>query len=201
MNRIFMQKLEKCYNELLNCDLVKYKNNTTENLKHFRYILNGAQPSNKDEYCYKNMIYVLFGKNIASFHKYIINNNMPYLVLWLNSRYIIEHFDLIGIVYMKWSQGLYYIYKFIKKTFQNNTPNSLKCDSDVPNNTLKCDSDVLNDTLKCDCDVPNDTLKCDCDVPNDTLKCDCDVPNDTSKCNSDVFNDTSKCNSDVPNDT
>lgn len=111
----FLQKLVSCYEAAVNCDLVKTKQITNENLKKFRSILNNAQPSRMEEYYYKNMIYVLFGRNIEEFYAYIMSHGMPYFVLWMNSKYIINHFELEKLVYMKWSKGLYYTYKYRPK--------------------------------------------------------------------------------------
>jgi hypothetical protein len=114
MSRNFIQRLYDCYNNLLECDLVKNKQVTPENLKQFRYILNSAQPINRDEYNHKDMIYALF-RDIQEFYDFIMDHNMPYYLLWMKSKYIIDHFGLNNLVYMKWNKGLYHAYKYSKR--------------------------------------------------------------------------------------
>jgi hypothetical protein len=115
MNSGFLKKLTNCYETLSKCDLVVNKQVTNENIKLFKSVLNSAQPNSTDELCHKNMIYILFGRNIDDFYNYVISRNMPYFILWLNSKYIINHFGLDKLVYMKWSDGLYYAYKYRPK--------------------------------------------------------------------------------------
>jgi hypothetical protein len=94
-----------------------------------------------DEFCNKNMIYVLFGKNIHEFYDYIMSHNMPYFVLWMNSKYIINHFELDKLVYMKWNKGLYYAYKY--RVSRNASDNQYEQELEP---TPENDSNVLSES-------------------------------------------------------
>jgi hypothetical protein len=73
-----------------------------ESLEYFQNILNAAQPVTNDELVLSRFVKYLYNENKHKFTSFIKKTNYECLMLWTESKYIVQHFGLKGRVYIKW---------------------------------------------------------------------------------------------------
>lgn len=90
------------------------KQNDKEAITYFQNILNSAQPSEEDFELYK-FVKSMFNENKYKFLKFIADTKFECWILWTDSRSIINHFKLRGVLYIKWlgKDDLYSVSEFV----------------------------------------------------------------------------------------
>lgn len=80
---------------------------TDESIKAFQRLLNEAQPINEEEAHVHAFVQHLYRKNSRNFNEFIMRSGLRHLALWTEAKYIVRHFGLQGIIYIKWDEGSY----------------------------------------------------------------------------------------------
>jgi hypothetical protein len=98
------RRLRTNYKSIMTSDLVENKVLNETNLKAFQTLLNEAQPYSDDESVIQKTIQFLYRQNVTSFYKFLIKNKMNHVVLWTESKCIVMHLGLQGLVYISWNK-------------------------------------------------------------------------------------------------
>ena len=101
------QALKDSYFKIKNCRLLTEKTLTEQNINEFQDMLNEAQPYNNEEVADRRLIQFLYRKNPNNFCQYLARSGVSSFVLWTESKSIVTHFGLKGIVYVKWDENKY----------------------------------------------------------------------------------------------
>lgn len=83
--------------------VVNKKDRDEDALSYFEGILNKAQPSNDAEVPLRQLVRDLYFKNPGKFRSLIRGTSLECLVLWTESKAIVEMLGLRGVVYIKWN--------------------------------------------------------------------------------------------------
>ena len=119
------KKVYDCYKAILACDLITKKSLNTEYVAEFQNFLNESQPSNDEEHTTRSLIQFLYRKNPNTFIKFLIRSHLNHLILWTEAKCIVRHFDLQGVLYVKWNEHQYdcNIHYNVESNSANNTNN------------------------------------------------------------------------------
>ena len=101
------KKVYDCYKAILACDLITKKALDTKYVAEFQNFLNESQPSNDEEHTTRSLIQFLYRKNPNNFIKFLIRSHLNHLILWTEAKCIVRHFDLQGVLYVKWNEHQY----------------------------------------------------------------------------------------------
>jgi hypothetical protein len=102
------------FNLLKKSRLVLKKETDTESLEYFQKILNAAQPVSDSEITLHRFVKYLYNDNKYKFTAFIKKTNHECLILWTESKSIVQYFGLRGVAYVKWVDrvNLYSLQKF-----------------------------------------------------------------------------------------
>lgn len=106
--------LYSCYNLIKKSRAVVKKENDDEALVYFQNILNDAQPKSAEDVILHRFVKGMYNENKHRFMSFIKNTSFECLVLWTESRCIVNVLGLRGLVYAKWNgpETLYSVTKF-----------------------------------------------------------------------------------------
>lgn len=91
------------YSLLKRSRVVLKKDTDCEALQYFQNILNEAQPSTTEDMALYKFVKGMYNENKYKFLSFISNTSYECLVLWTESKTIINTLRLRGVVYIKWS--------------------------------------------------------------------------------------------------
>jgi hypothetical protein len=91
------------YSLLKRSRVVLKKDTDCEALQYFQSILNEAQPSTTEDMALYKFVKGMYNENKYKFLSFISNTSYECLVLWTESKTIINTLRLRGVVYIKWS--------------------------------------------------------------------------------------------------
>ncbi len=99
--------LVESYKAICECELVKNKDASQENINVFKTLLNNAQKATSKYLEYRYIIKSMYLNNPNNFMRYISNkhNKVEPLILWTESKRIIHAFDLYNMVHLIWNKG------------------------------------------------------------------------------------------------
>ena len=100
-------KIIDFYKKIKNSDLILNKVLSEENIIDFQNNLNNAQPENDDELKMQVLIQYLYRANPINFIRFLTRSRLSHLILWTESKCIVKHFGIYGIVYIKWNENQY----------------------------------------------------------------------------------------------
>jgi hypothetical protein len=102
------------YNLLKKSRVAVKKENDEEALSYFQNILNEAQPKTTEDIVLHRFVKGMYNENKHRFLSFIKNTSFECLVLWTESRSIVNYLGLRGVVYTKWTgkETLYSITQF-----------------------------------------------------------------------------------------
>lgn len=95
--------LGSSYKNLSQGPLVQDHNLTEENIAEFQRLLNEAQPT-EQETTVRQTIQMLYRRSPQYFYQFLVKNQLARLVLWTESKCIVRHFGLQGLVYIRWDK-------------------------------------------------------------------------------------------------
>lgn len=109
------------YNLLKKSRVAVKKENDEEALVYFQNILNEAQPSTPDDILLHKFVKGMYNENKYKFLSFIKNTSHECLVLWTESKAIINYLGLRGVVYVKWTgkETLYSVSQFHSTTAES----------------------------------------------------------------------------------
>lgn len=91
------------YNLLKRSRTAVKKNNDDDALSYFKKILNAAQPSSPEDLLLHRFVKGMYNENKYKFLSFIKNTSYECLVLWTESKAIVNALGLRGVIYIKWS--------------------------------------------------------------------------------------------------
>jgi hypothetical protein len=91
------------YNLLKKSRAVSKKNTDEDALTFMQNVLNKAQPSTPDDLVMHRLVKGLYNENKYKFLNFVKNTNFECLVLWTESRAIVNTLGLRGVIYVKWT--------------------------------------------------------------------------------------------------
>jgi len=91
------------YNLLKKSRVTVKKENDEEALRYFQNILNEAQPATPEDIILHRFVKGMYNENKHRFLSFIKNTSFECLVLWTESRSIVNYLGLRGVVYTKWT--------------------------------------------------------------------------------------------------
>lgn len=94
--------LKYSYQLIKSCKLITCRTPTVENLKEFEMLLNTAQPKPEDAENYK-VVKKLYRCNTYGFSRFVGGTPMECLVLWTESKNVVNWLHLKGIVYIAYN--------------------------------------------------------------------------------------------------
>lgn len=102
------------YNLLKRSRVSVKKENDEDALLYFQNILNDAQPKTPEDFILHRFVNGMYNENKHRFLSFIKNTNFECLVLWTESRSIVNYLGLRGVVYTKWTgkETMYSVTKF-----------------------------------------------------------------------------------------
>jgi len=102
------------YNLLKKSRVAVKKANDEDALSYFQNILNEAQPTTPEDIILHRFVKGMYNENKHRFLSFIKNTSFECLVLWTESRSIVNYLGLRGVVYAKWTgkETLYSITQF-----------------------------------------------------------------------------------------
>jgi hypothetical protein len=102
------------YNLLKKSRVAVKKENDEEALSYFQNILNEAQPTTPEDIALHRFVKGMYNENKHRFLSFIKNTSFECLVLWTESRSIVNYLGLRGVVYAKWTgkETLYSVTQF-----------------------------------------------------------------------------------------
>lgn len=102
------------YNLLKKSRVAVKKENDEEALSYFQNILNEAQPKTPEDLILHRFVKGMYNENKHRFLSFIKNTSFECLVLWTESRSIVNYLGLRGVVYTKWTgkETLYSVTQF-----------------------------------------------------------------------------------------
>lgn len=95
------------YKSIRNSNLISNKSLYDGSIEEFRDLLNKAQPRSEEDVQIRSLIQYLYRRNPNNFCRYLIKSRLSHLILWTESKCIVRHFGLRGIVYVKWDNNSY----------------------------------------------------------------------------------------------
>lgn len=98
------RRLLSNYRSIMNGNLVQNKDLDPSNLQLLQALLNESQASSPEEECIQKTVQFLYRSNTSSFYKFLVKNKLAYVVLWTESKCIVRHLGLQGLVYIRWNQ-------------------------------------------------------------------------------------------------
>lgn len=98
------QHLYDGFNTITSCPLLSENILTEETIREFEYLLNQAQPKNANEESVRSVIQYMYWKNPINFCRFLLRSKLSHLILWTDAKCIIRHFQLRGLVYVKWNE-------------------------------------------------------------------------------------------------
>jgi hypothetical protein len=103
------QRLFDLYKNIKNSELILNKVLSKEGVNDFQTELNNTQPKleNENEMQMHALIQYMYRKNPINFTRFLTKSGLSHLILWTESKCIIKHFGLHGIVYIKWHDNTY----------------------------------------------------------------------------------------------
>ena len=136
------QRLFDLYKNIKNSELILNKVLSKEGVNDFQTELNNAQPKleNENEIQMHSLIQYMYRKNPINFTRFLTKSGLSHLILWTESKCIIKHFGLHGIVYIKWYDNTYscnlhnYAHKNTDEVDLENQPNKITYKTAYQNN-------------------------------------------------------------------
>jgi hypothetical protein len=101
------QQLFDTYLAIKNSNLICNKTLNESNIAEFQNKLNTSQPRTDAEFMTQSIIQYMYRKNPTNFCRFLVRSKLSHLILWTESKCIIGHFGLHGIVYVKWNDSSY----------------------------------------------------------------------------------------------
>lgn len=101
------QQVYDAYKEMLGNALIVNKSLDEKNIVEFQQSLNKSQPRNDEESKSRSLIQYLYRKNPTTFYRFLVRSRLSHLILWTETKCIVRHFGLRGIVYVKWNDNEY----------------------------------------------------------------------------------------------
>ena len=80
---------------------------TPDIIAGFEELLNASQPTNEDDLKSRTMIQYLHRKNPSNFCTFLRKSRLSHFILWTDAKSIIRHFNLTGLIYVKWENNCY----------------------------------------------------------------------------------------------
>lgn len=112
-NRLYIN-----YMAIKSNNLVIKKDLSHANIKLFENLLNDSQPKSNFESNKKDFLRFLYKTDPSNFIKFLLSNNsLKHFILWTDTKQISQHFELEGIVYIKWN-GYKYIVSPYRKQYR-----------------------------------------------------------------------------------
>lgn len=109
------------------CALVQSKEVTDENLKEFEQLLNQAQPTpNTEAVIQQNFLKSMYYSSPNNLIKYIRQpvSHVGALVLWTESRRIVQFFNLQRLVHISWRDNKYHVTKYVEQPYRDPSKNT-----------------------------------------------------------------------------
>jgi hypothetical protein len=101
------QQVYDTYTAIRNSPLLQTKTLTDETIMGFQQSLNAAQPQSDEEAMSRSLIQYLYRKNPVNFCRFLERSRLNHLILWTEAKCIVSHFNLRGVVYVKWNDDHY----------------------------------------------------------------------------------------------
>ncbi len=101
------QQVYDRYMDIRNSDLIVNKTLTDDTIASFQETLNNAQPQSDEEAMSRSLIQYLYRKNPVNFCRFLERSRLNHLILWTEAKCIVSHFNLRGVVYVKWDEDHY----------------------------------------------------------------------------------------------
>lgn len=104
INRKFLPpRLLNNHRAITSARVVQTKVVDDETISELRTLLNDAQAQTEEERTIQKTIQFLYRQNAPAFYKFLVKNKMAYAALWTESKCIVRHFGLQGLVYIRWN--------------------------------------------------------------------------------------------------
>jgi hypothetical protein len=97
----FPSYIYNSYKNITHSSLYTSNDLTEETIKEFQDFLNGAQPTENDLTMFNT--FRLLYRSTKDFDRFLIKNRLKHLILWTEAKSIVRHFNLYGLVYVKWN--------------------------------------------------------------------------------------------------
>jgi hypothetical protein len=139
------------YNLLKKSRVSVKKENDEEALSYFQNILNEAQPKTPEDLILHRFVKGMYNENKNRFLSFIKNTSFECLVLWTESRSIVNYLGLRGVVYTKWTgkETLYSVTQFQSTNRDDNVADSTSYEHPIVRLRLKQkDPEILITVLK-----------------------------------------------------
>ena len=107
MKHPYPAKIFNNYRAIKKCALVKNKEITDESLDEFEMLLNDAQPSAESDMVEFNSMKALYMLNKHKFIELIRDTKLEALILWTESKSIVNSLHLSGIAYVSYDPTLH----------------------------------------------------------------------------------------------
>lgn len=100
------KRLYEAFCELKKCELVSQGTVTDKTLTEFENLLNNAQPQNDAERHYRDFARSMYYSDTTKFLDYVCDRNSKVkpVIVWTESKRIVEFFNLMGKVYISWDR-------------------------------------------------------------------------------------------------
>lgn len=112
------KSLYEPYRQLCQCALVQTREVTDENLSEFETLLNSAQPNAEDHdgNVQRNFLKSIYYSGTNSFARYLKQpaSHVGALILWTESRRIVQFFNLQRLIHVSWHDDAYHVTKFVE---------------------------------------------------------------------------------------
>lgn len=103
-SKFLPRSLQDNYRSLMSGNLVKNKVLDEKNLQQLQDILNNSQAQDQDQSLIQKTVQFLYRQNTFSFYKFLVKNKLEHVVLWTESKCIVRHLGLQGMVYIRWNK-------------------------------------------------------------------------------------------------
>ena len=110
-------RLLTIYRSIMSGSIVKGKVVDDEGLLSLKSLIMEAQAQGDDERTIQKTVQFLYRQNTSSFYKFLIKNKLAFLVLWTESKCMVRHFGLQGLVYIRWNDDEYVYDVFLNKKY------------------------------------------------------------------------------------
>ena len=101
--QLIPRRLQFNYDKIMKSNLVSTKIPDETNLGVLQSILNESKSNSDEENSIQRTIQFLYRQNASSFYKFLTKNKMSHVILWTESKCIVRHLGLQGIVYIRWN--------------------------------------------------------------------------------------------------
>ena len=98
------RRLQSNYKSIMTSNLIQNKVLDETNIGLLQALLNEAQAKCAEEGLIQRTVQFLYRQNTSSFYKFLVKNKMAHVVLWTESKCIVRHLGLQGLVYIRWNQ-------------------------------------------------------------------------------------------------